>query len=95
MNLRVVVAFTEYDVDIIDVPKSIFDNINVIRRKFDKWVYNKDNVLSWDKKNKVFCFRADLFVFWLNTYVLTGEEKAELIESQPDEYDHNMPKLYF
>lgn len=47
------------------------------------------------QQNKVFCFRADLFVFWLNEYVLSADEKATLLESQPDSYDHSLPILRF
>lgn len=93
--MKVVFAFTEFDVDIVDIPNSIFNNINPIIRDFDKWLYDKDNKLSWDAKNKAFCFRADLFVYWLNKYVLSDKEKAQLVESQPEEYDHNLPIKFF
>lgn len=93
--MKIAIAFTEFDVDIIDIPQSVLNDIKNIRKKFDKWIYDKDNKLSWDSKNKVFCFRADLFVFWLNEYVLSADEKATLLESQPDSYDHSLPILRF
>lgn len=98
MILKIIFAFTEFDVDIVDIPDSIYNNKNVIIKNFDKWVYNKDNKLTWDEKNKTFCFRADMFVYWLNKYVLSdkeNKEKAQLIESQPEVYDHNLPMLMF
>lgn len=93
--MEIIFSFTEFDVDIVDIPDSIYNNINAIIKNFDKWVYNKDNKLTWDEKNKSFCFRADMFVYWLNKYVLLDKEKAQLIESQPEEYDRNLPMLMF
>lgn len=52
--MRIAVAFTEFDVDIIDIPQSVLNDIKNIRKKFDKWIYDKDNKLSWDSKTRYF-----------------------------------------
>ena len=93
--MKLIIEFSEFDVDIAEVPQSVADDIRNIEKKFSKWVYDKDNKLSWDSKNRVFCFRGDLFVFWLNRFVLSGNEKAELTESQPESYDRSLPKIRF
>lgn len=93
--MKLIIEFSEFDVDIAEVPQSVADDIRNIEKKFSKWVYDKDNKLSWDSENRVFCFRGDLFVYWLNRFVLSDNEKAELTESQPESYDSSLPKIRF
>ena len=95
IQLKLIIEFTEFDVDIAEVPQSVIDDIKNIEKKFNKWVYDKDNKLSWDRENRAFCFRGDLFVYWLNQFVLSNNEKAELKESQPESYDRSLPKIMF
>ena len=93
--MKLVFAFTEFDVDILDVPSEIISDIKKVCKQFDKWLYDKDNKKSWDRERRVFCFRGDMFVYWLNEYYLQGEEKASLIVSQPNEYDSSLPIVWY
>lgn len=94
--MKLVFRFTEYDVDILDVPQDILQDIKAIQKSFDKWLYDKENKLTWDKERRVFCFRGDALVYWLNEFTLKErKDKAILIESQPDEYDHSLPTLRY
>ncbi|MGN1443970.1 MAG: hypothetical protein ACI4XE_08995 [Acutalibacteraceae bacterium] len=93
--MKLVFAFTEFDVDILDVPSEIISNIKKVCKQFDKWLYDKNNKETWDKERQAFCFRGDMFVYWLNEYYLKDKEKALMIVSQPDEYDHNLPTVWY
>ena len=94
--MKLLIAFTELDVDVIEVPDFVIGDLKKIRNKFDRWLYDKNNKLSWDSENKVFCFRTELFVYWLNKFVLSDcEEKAIQIESQVETYDKSLPILWF
>ena len=46
IQLKLIIEFTEFDVDIAEVPQSVIDDIKNIEKKFNKWVYDKDNKLS-------------------------------------------------
>lgn len=94
--MRLVFSLTEFDVDILDIPKDVVQNIKKTQKDFDKWLYDKSNKLTWDKKQGSFCFRGDAFVYWLNEFVLKErKDKAFLVESQPAEYDHTLPMLKY
>ena len=56
IQLKLIIEFTEFDVDIAEVPQSVIDDIKNIEKKFNKWVYDKDNKLSWDRENRAFLF---------------------------------------
>lgn len=89
-------AFSEFDADILDVPRLVIDNINSYRKEFEKWLYDKSNKMTYDTKERVFRFRGDAFVYWLNTYVLNeSSEKAKLINSQPDSVDLSAKTVWF
>lgn len=46
IRLKLIIEFSEFDVDIAEVPQSVADDIRNIEKKFSKWVYDKDNKLS-------------------------------------------------
>lgn len=89
-------AFSEYDTDILEVPEFIIENIDLYRKKFEKWLYDKSNKMTYDSKDRVFRFRGDAFVYWLNTYVLKDNDtKAKLIASQSDSADLSAATIWF
>ena len=60
-----------------------------------QWLYDKDNKETYDKSSGAFCFRGDMFVYRLNEHYPENGEKASLIVSQPDEYDHTLPTVWY
>lgn len=98
--MKVVLEFT-YDADIISIPdEKAVDDLKKYRNKFDEWLYDKNIdhpywVYSNGKKECV-AYRGDAFVFWLNEFVFKNcEKKAELLESEIDDYDKTLPSLWF
>lgn len=86
--------FHEFDVDVLDVPEFVITDIRKIQKQFDKWLYDKDNPKTWHKDVGAFCFRGDMFVYWLNEYLLKdSKEKAKLVESQVLDADYGSELL--
>ncbi len=86
--------FHEFDVDVLDVPEFVITDIRKIQKQFDKWLYDKDNPKTWNKDVGAFCFRGDMFVYWLNEYLLKdSKEKAKLVESQVSDADYDSELL--
>ena len=100
--MRLVVAF-DINADIIDVPQSVINNKDALRKKFLKWLYNKKNKHNYwrlltDSKGKQFWvlqYRADAFVEWLNNKILSKEELAVVIARETNEYPNSLPKIIF
>ena len=94
----IIFRFHEFDADVIDVPEFVIPDIKKIQKQFDKWLYDKDNPKTWDKKRGVFSFRGDMFVYWLNEYLLKDcKVKAKLVESQVFDanYDSELLRLNY
>ena len=93
----------EFDInaDIIEVPESVVKDRELLRRRFLKWLYDK-NVrhkywVTSSGGEKGVCYRSDAFVEWLSKKVLKGDlVKAEIVaeEVDIDEYKH-LPSIFF
>lgn len=97
--MKVVVTF-DIDVDIIDCPKEVVDNLEDYRDKFLKWLFDKQNDHSYwlyeNGKKNCCCYRSEAFVEWLNSNILTNSLiKARLLESSVMKWDKKLPSLSF
>lgn len=95
--MKLVLAF-DYDVDIIECPYFIVEDLKKYQLMFDKWLYDKTNNHNyWFYKNGEkygVCYRSDAFVEWLNTIILkTSTEKAVILVAHTNNYDKNLPLL--
>ena len=87
--------------DLVEVPQSVVDNLELYRRRFLKWIYN-DSVkhkywVNDSKGNKYPCYRTDAFIEWLNKKVISAyEEPAVMIAEtvDADDYKH-LPSACF
>ncbi len=88
------------DVDVIDIPQYVFEDIENIQKGFFRWLFDKNNnhaywiCVNGDKK---YCsYRSEAFVEWLNTYYLVGtKEKASCINMFEKNINLNRPKISF
>ena len=95
--------FVEFDVsaDIIDVPQSVIDNRDVLRRRFLKWLYDKSIKhkywITFKDGSKGVIYRSDAFVEWLNKKILIeSEEKAIVIRQYVSaDNEENLPSIFF
>lgn len=83
-KMKVLVEFC-LDMDIIECPDWIVEELPTYQIRFQEWLFNKENNHSyWMYKNgeKNGCrYRSKAFVEWLNEFVLHDyEEKASVIE---------------
>jgi len=93
----------DLDADMIDVPQSVIDNKDALRRKFVRWMHSKNNhqyrKAYTDKNGKKFYgveYRSDAFVDWLNRKVLyNANEQATVLKQQVSEYPCDAPSLFF
>ena len=94
----------DVDADIIDVPKKVIEDRDLMRKKFLRWIYNRRNKhIYWiaipgpsGNKNMGVCFGGDAFVEWLNLNVLSEyEEKSIVLESHISDPPANIPVLFF
>lgn len=93
----------EFDInaDIIEVPQSVIDDREMYRRRFLKWLYDK-NIhhkywVSFSDETKGVCFRANAFVEWLNKKILKDRRGRAVIVLEGvdiDAYRH-LPSLFF
>lgn len=87
--------------DLVEVPQSVVDNLELYRRRFMKWIYD-DSIKHkyWIKDsdgNKRLCYRTNAFVEWLNKKVITANEQPAVILAETvnaDEYKH-LPSACF
>lgn len=101
--MKLVVEF-DVDVDIIDVPKTVIDNKDILQKKFLRWLYNKNSkhdywkIIKYDNGSS-FCglqYRSDAFVNWLNKKVLADvNETATIVELHANNPPDNLPKISF
>lgn len=101
--MKMIVEF-DIDADIIDVPQSVIDNREILRRQFLKWIYNKSIkhkywVAMKDSTGKSIVgvrYRSDAFVEWLNKKVLIKNgDKAKILQTAVWEYPDDLPSIYF
>jgi len=88
------------DADIIDIPQFVIAIAESYQTQFLEWLCNKDNHHAyWHYINGEkwgLCYRSDAFVEWLNAFHLaTSSEKAKTMETYVNEWDVNLPVLYF
>jgi|GEM_PF-1966843 len=86
------------DVDLIDIPKKILEDIDNIQKRFFVWMFDKSNNHKyWIEENgiKMYCsYGTSAFIEWLNTYVLESEN-AIIIKEFVDQIDEKLPVIYF
>ena len=95
--------FVEFDInaDIIDVPQSIIDDREDLRRRFLKWLYDKNTKHKYwhtfPGGEKGVIYRSDAFVEFLNKKVLrNSEQKAVIVQQEiPIEDKKNLPSVFF
>lgn len=93
----------DYYADIIDVPEWIINKKHIIKNSFYDWLYDKNNhhqywvskTLEHDGSQDLVMFGSDAFLEWLNEKVLDKEEKATIVIEGLDEWDNNLPSLWF
>ena len=91
----------DYYTDVINVPDEIGTQIKKYQKKYDKWLYNKDNNHQyWEKdeygKKLGVGICSDAFVYWLNSFVLNdGEQKAVVLKRNLQEYDSSLPTIFY
>lgn len=81
--MRVIVEFCK-DVDVIDCPDVVVDNLDSYRCQFEEWFYDKSNNHGhWQYKDGEQClhnFRSEVFVEWLNKFILKSHtEKTKVL----------------
>ena len=97
--MRLLVEF-DIDADIIDVPQSVIDNREILRRRFLKWLYDKGTKHKyWTKAGNTMgvAFRSDAFVEWLNKKELRcSDEKATVLwQHVSSDNEENLPSVFF
>lgn len=86
------------DADVIDIPESVWEEIENIKATFFKWLFNKKiNHKYWvtiDGEKKYCSYRAEAFVYWLNNfYLLNNNKKAICLNAE--KIDYSRPKINF
>ena len=97
------VVMFDRDADIVNVPQSVIDNKDRLRKKFLRWIYSKNSLkrhnIIPDMKGKNIHgvkYRGDIFVEWLNEKVLcNSDEKATVLRQQVLDYPNDAPILFF
>lgn len=101
--MRMIIKF-DLDADVIDVPKAVIDEREVLRRRFLKWICNKSIkhkywvtiTDAYGRKILGLRYRGDAFVAWLNKKVLANSEQtATLIQQHVTEYSEDLPYIFF
>ena len=95
--------FVKFDInaDIIDVPQQIIDDREILRRRFLKWLYNKNTKhnywYTFPGGEKGVIFRSEAFVEFLNKKVLRNSmQKAVIVQQEiPLENIQNLPSIFF
>lgn len=101
--MKLVVEF-DRDADIIEVPESVVENREVLKKRFWKWISNKSIKHkywttfkdSYGRELQGLRYRSDAFVEWLNKKVLgKSEEKAFVVEEHVWDYSKDLPSIFF
>lgn len=88
------------DIDVIDIPQVVLDDMHNIKQMFFDWLFNKSNNHKYwicvGGVKKYCSYRADAFIEWLNSYYLVGtKEKALCVIMYDTNIDFNRPKISF
>lgn len=101
--MQMVIQF-DLDADIIEVPEYVVENRELMKRRFWKWLNNKDTkhkywVTVTDRSGRRFKglrYRSDAFVEWLNKKVLEDTEQcAYIVKEHTLDYPPEMPSIFF
>ena len=101
--MRLVLEF-DCDADIVDVPQFVIENKEFYRKRFIKWLYNKNTKHKYwvqvrDSNGNSYYglrYRGDAFVEWLNKRVLGQEDQmACVVEQNACDYPNTLPTLFF
>lgn len=81
--MRVIVEFCN-DVDVVDCPEIVVNNLDTYKVMFTDWFYNKNNNHGYwnyiNGKQRLRSFRSEVFIDWLNNYILVShKEKAKVL----------------
>ncbi len=85
----------DYGTDVVEVPDFVGENVKKYRERFDKWCYDKDNKITFNRQTRVFSFDGTTFVDWLNKYECMGPVRAAMLEENVIDYDRALPTLFF
>ena len=96
---KVALNFT-YDIDIIEVPDIIADEMTEYQAAFDRWLYDENNEHShWilqDGEKVAVSFGCKTFVDFLNEHILYhAEEKAIVLKRNVLSVPDKIPVLFF
>lgn len=97
------VVMFDQDADVVNVPQSVIDNKDSLRKKFLRWIYSKNSLKHQyvipDMKGKNVHgvkYRGDTFVDWLNEKVLySSDEQATVLRQQVLDYPNDAPIIFF
>ena len=101
--MKMILEF-DIDADIVDVPQSVIDNRETMRKRFLKWIYNKNQKHKYwvkiqtpeGKEITGVCYRGEAFVEWLNKKeLLHTQEKASVVQEHIIEYPDDLPRIAF
>lgn len=89
-----------HEVDVIEYPKKVTDNLVKYSIDFISWLSNENNCHGyWTKDcegNNALCFGTKAFIDWLNGFILNNNaSKAIIVELDSQNIDASLPKLYF
>ncbi len=98
--MQLIVEFGYEEVDIIDVPLNLLEDINSYQEQFWKWLFDKNTEHKYwyynNGEKDGCCYRSDAFVEWLNLFPLSNQnEKASILSEYTTNYDRNLPSIYF
>jgi len=96
---KVALKFT-YEIDLIEVPDTIADEMTECQAAFDRWLYDENNEHShWilqDGEKVAVSFDSQTFVEFLNKYILlSAEEKAIVLKRNVLSVSDKIPVLFF
>ncbi len=102
--MELIVEF-DLNADLVSVPESVVENIDVIRQRFLRWVYSPEGQKKLTKRmvgsdGQSFvcvCYNSEEFIDWLNKKVLqAGEDRATLVEKNIDSSSRgSVPSIFF
>lgn len=96
---EIVLQFT-YHSDLIKVPTDVEENIRAIRKKFDKWLYDKSNEHSYwvylNGQKKAVSYDTEAFVKYINEHHISDQnKKAYVVETNCKTCCRDIVTLYF
>ncbi len=102
--MELIVEF-DLNADLVSVPESVVENIEVIRQRFLRWVYSPEGQKKLTKKMvgsdgqsfACVCYNSEEFIDWLNKKVLqAGEDRAALVKKNIDsQFCGSVPSIFF